>query len=73
MSSFLFDKKAEQEKLALEALRKQDFDRAMRHLALAVEYTVELARQCEGKFKTAYLCRAQQLLEIAKGIQRDPV
>lgn len=69
MSSFLFDKKAEQESLALEALRKQELDKALRHLALAVEYTVELARQCEGKFKTAYLCRAAELLEIAKNVK----
>ena len=68
--SFYSDKKKEHEDLAEQALRKKDYSAAFHHTAEAAKYTFALAEACSGKLTQAYVCNANDLLDIAEQLKR---
>ena len=65
MGNFNYDKKMEHEKAAEKALEAKDYAKAFFHTAQAAQFTFNLAEQCEGKLRQAYLANANDLTGIA--------
>ena len=75
MGNFNYDKKMEHEKAAEKALQERDYAKAFFHTAQAAGFTYNLAEQCDGKLRQAYLANANDLTEIAaklKAMSENP-
>ncbi|MBQ9755715.1 MAG: AAA family ATPase, partial [Lentisphaeria bacterium] len=65
MGNFNYDKKQEHEKAAEKALENGDYGKAFFHTAQAARFTFNLAEQCEGRLRQAYIANAEDLTRIA--------
>ncbi|MBO5791419.1 MAG: ATP-binding protein, partial [Lentisphaeria bacterium] len=65
MGNFNYEKKIEHEKAAEKALLKHDYAKAFFHTAQAAGFAYNLAEQCDGKLRQAYLANANDLTDIA--------
>ena len=69
MGNFNYEKKQEHEKAAEKALENGDYAKAFFHTAQAAQFTFNLAEQCDGKLRHAYIANANDLVQIAEKLK----
>jgi SpoVK/Ycf46/Vps4 family AAA+-type ATPase len=71
--SFLFDKKIEHESLCEAAIKAGRTAEAIFHAAKAADFAFALAKQSGGLVAERYLANAENWLEIAERLQKNPL